>query len=239
MKNLLSYHFKVYLKSNKLLLPFLIYLIYLFSAYSIMPYAIVSSFSESAGVIFFIMTFVGFSYAELENPVTEQLLLLKVHNDTLYYLSRIVVLVIVAVIMSVVGIVYPLIGNIYNHFHLFTRSLTLADLASGFVLHCAMGVLGALNGSLFHPRIIRNRKIAILLVFFAAVLAIAKGAVLKEVPVMGIMTWIFPPVYDVLVTLTGSDYFSLPALAIPLLWALIYGTLLIIVQIYFLKKNKF
>ncbi|TYC87411.1 hypothetical protein FXB42_04700 [Acetobacterium wieringae] len=84
MKNLLIYHFKCYLKSYKFLLPFLVYLIYLFAAYGIMPFAIVSSFSESAGVLFFIMATVGFSYAELENQVTEQLVLLRVNNDTRY-----------------------------------------------------------------------------------------------------------------------------------------------------------
>ncbi|MBC3804026.1 hypothetical protein GH808_06195 [Acetobacterium fimetarium] len=239
MKNLLRYHFKVYLKSNKLLLPFLIYLIYLFTAYSIMPYAIVSSFSESAGVIFFIMTFVGFSYSELENPVTEQLVLLKVQNDNLYYLSRIIVLAIVGVIMSVIGILYPVIGNIYNHAHLFTRSLILSDIVFGFVLHCTMGLLGALTGSLFHPRIIKNRKIAILMVFFTAVLAIAKGALINEIPSMDFVTWVFPPVYDILVTLTGCEFFSLQALVMPFLWGLIYGTVLITMQLHFLKKNKF
>lgn len=37
MKNLLIYHFKCYLKSYKFLLPFLVYLIYLFAAYGTMP----------------------------------------------------------------------------------------------------------------------------------------------------------------------------------------------------------
>jgi hypothetical protein len=204
-----------------------------------MPYSIISSFSESAWVIFFIMTFVGFSYTELENPVTEQLVLLKVQNDNLYYLSRVVVLMIVGVIMSVIGILYPVISNIYNHSQLFTRSLILSDIVFGFVLHCTMGILGTLTGSLFHPRIIKNRKIAILLVFFTAVLAITKGALIKEVSCIGFITWIFPPVYDILVTFTASEFFSLQAMAMPFLWGLVYGTVLMIAQIYFLKKNKF
>lgn len=239
MKNLLSYHFKVYLKSNKLLLPFLIYLLYLFTAYSIMPYSIVSSFSESAWVVFFIMTYVGFSYTELENSVTEQLVLLKVKNDNLYYISRIIVLVIVGVIMSVIGMLYPVINNIYNSSQLFTRDLLLSDIIFGLLLHCMMGFLGAMTGSLFHPRIIKNRKIAILMVFFTAVLAVAKGALIEEVPFMGFITWIFPPVYNMLVTFTNSEFFSLQTMVIPFLWGLTYGTVLMIVQIHFLKKNKF
>ena len=127
MKNLLIYHFKTYLKSYKLLLPFLIYLIYLFAAYGIMPFSIVSSFSESAGVLFFMMAFVGFSYAELENPVTEQMVLLRVNNDILYYLSRLTVLLIIGVVMSILGILYPVIDNVVNKGHLFTRSLLFED----------------------------------------------------------------------------------------------------------------
>ncbi|KNZ40842.1 hypothetical protein [Acetobacterium bakii] len=239
MKNLLRYHFKVFLKSNKLLVPFLIYLFYLFTAYGIIPYSIVSSFSESAWVVFFIMTYVGFSYTEVENPVTEQLVLLKVKNDNLYYLSRIVVLLIVGIIMSVIGMLYPVISNIYNSSQLFTRELLLSDIMFGLALHCMMGFLGAMTGALFHPRIIKNRKIAILMVFFAAVLAVAKGALIEEVPFIGFITWIFPPVYDILVTFTNNEYFSLQTIAIPFLWGLLYGTALMFVQIYVLKKNKF
>lgn len=239
MKHLLSYHFKVYFKSNKLLLPFLIYLFYLFTAYGIMPYSIVSSFSESAWVVFFIMTYVGFSYTELENPVTEQLVLLKVKNDNLYYMSRIVVLMIVGVIMSVMGMLYPVISNIYNSSQLFTRDLLLSDIMFGLALHCLMGFLGAMTGSLFHPRIIKNRKIAILMVFFTAVLAVAKGAIIEEVPFIGFITWIFPPVCDILVTFTNSEFFSSQTMVIPFLWGLLYGIALMFVQIHFLKKNKF
>ena len=149
MKNLLFYHFKTYLKSYKLLLPVLVYLIYLFAAYGIMPFSIVSSFSESAGVLFFIMAFVGFSYAELENPVTEPLVLLRVNNDTLYYLSRLTVLLIIGIVMSILGILYPLIDNVVNSGHLFTRPVQFQDVVIGFALHGLMAFLGAMTGSFF------------------------------------------------------------------------------------------
>ncbi|MBC3796187.1 hypothetical protein [Acetobacterium tundrae] len=239
MKNLLRYHIKVYFKSNKLLLPFLIYLIYLCTAYSIMPYSIVSSFSESAWVLFFVMTYVGFSYTEMENPVTEQLVLLKVNNDNLYYMSRITVLLIVGVIMSVMGMLYPVIFNVINHSQLFTRSLMLSDIIFGLFLHCTMGFLGIMTGSLFHPRIIKNRKIAILMVFLVAVLAVAKGSLIKELPLVRLVSWVFPPVYDILVTFTNRDFFGLQMMVMPILGGIIYGTVLMLAQIHFLKKNKF
>lgn len=239
MKNLLVYHFKSYLKSYKLLLPFLIYLIYLFAAYGIMPFAIVSSFSESAGVLFFIMAFVGFSYAELENPVTEQLVLLRVNNDTLYYLSRLTVLLIIGVVISILGILYPLVLNSVNNDHLFTRSLQFEDVAIGLFLHCLMAFLGAMTGSFFHPRIIRNRKMAVLLLFFVAVMGISKGAFADYFPPTRLIAWVFPPVFDILVSFTSLEFFVIPAMAFPVTLALVYGLVLMIGQIKLLKRAKF
>jgi len=239
MSNLLIYHFKTYLKSYKLLLPFLIYLIYLFAAYGIMPFSIVSSFSESAGILFFIMAYVGFSYAELENPVTEQLILLRVHNDTLYYLSRLTVLLIIGFVMSLLGLLYPLILNSVNNDHLFTRSLQLEDVVIGFFLHCLMAFLGAMTGSFFHPRIIKNRKLAVLLLFFVAVMGISKGALANYIPQTRFVFWIFPPVFDVLASFTKLDFFAIPAMALPVTLAIAYGLVLMIGQIQLLKHSKF
>jgi hypothetical protein len=239
MKNLLIYHFKTYLKSYKLLLPFLIYLIYLFAAYGIMPFSIVSSFSESAGVLFFIMAYVGFSYAELENPVTEQLILLRTNNDNLYYLSRLTVLLIISFVMSLLGLLYPLILNSVNNDHLFTRSLQLEDVVIGFFLHCLMAFLGAMTGSFFHPRIIKNRKLAVLLLFFVAVTGISKGALANHIPQTRFVSWIFPPVFDILASFTKLDFFALPAMALPVTLAIAYSLVLMFGQIQLLKRSKF
>jgi hypothetical protein len=239
MKNLLHYHFKTYFKSYKFLLPLILYLIYLFTAYGIMPFSIVSSFSESAGVLFFIMTSVGFSYAELENPVVEQLVLLRLNNDTLYYLSRISVLLIIGFLFSLLGLLFPLLLNIKTGYHLFTRTLTVADVATGFTLHGLMAFLGAATGSFFHPRIIKSRKMALLLLFFVAVMGIAKGALMEKIPAAVDVAWIFPPVFDILSSSKGLDFFSLQATALPLIWGLTYSILLIWGQIHFLKANKF
>ena len=239
MKNLLIYHFKTYLKSYKLLLPFLIYLIYLFAAYGIMPFSIVSSFSESAGVLFFIMTFVGFSYAELENPVTEQLVLLRVNNDTLYYLSRLTVLLIIGFVMSILGILYPIIDNVVNKGHLFTRSLQFEDVAIGFFLHCLMAFLGAMTGSFFHPRIIKNRKMAVLILFFVAVMGISKGALADHFSQTRFIAWIFPPVFEILASFTSMEFFSISAMILPVSFGLAYGLVLMIGQIQLLRRTKF
>ncbi|WP_373483266.1 hypothetical protein [Acetobacterium sp.] len=239
MKNLLVYHFKTYLRSYKLLLPFLIYLIYLFAAYGIMPFSIVSSFSESTGVLFFIMAYVGFSYAELENPVTEQLVLLRVNNDTLYYLSRLTVLFIISFVMSILGILYPLVLNIVNNNHLFTRSLQFEDVLIGLFLHCLMAFLGTITGSFFHPRIIRNRKMAVLLLFFASVMGISKGALADYFPPTRLIVWVFPPVFDILTAFTNLEFFVIPAMALPVTLAIVYGLVLMFGQILFLKRAKF
>ena len=239
MKNLLTYHFKIYLKSYKLLSPFLIFLIYLFAAYGIMPFSIVSSFSESAGVLFFILAYVGFSYAELENPVIEQLVLLKVRNDNLYYLSRLMVLLIISFVMSILGMLYPMVSNVINNDHLFTRSLLFEDVIIGFALHYLMAFLGAMTGSFFHPRIIKNRKMAVLLIFFVAVMAISKGALANYFPQTRFFAWVFPPVFEILAALTDMEFFILPAMVLPIIFGFAYGLALMIGQIQLLKRSKF
>ncbi|WP_303871593.1 hypothetical protein [Acetobacterium wieringae] len=239
MKHLLIYHFKTYLKSYKLLLPFLIYLSYLFAAYGIMPFSIVSSFSESAGVLFCIMAYVGFSYSELENPITEQLILLRVNNDTLYYLSRLTVLLIIGFVMSFLGLLYPLVDNVVSDYHLFTRNLQVHDVAIGFILHFLMAFTGAMIGSFFHPRIFTSRKIAVLLLFFVTIMGIAKGSLTDLFPQTNLITWIFPPVFEILSAFRGMEFFNIPAVLLPAFGGIVYGFIFMTAQIYILKDLKF
>jgi hypothetical protein len=98
---------------------------------------------------------------------------------------------------------------------------------------------GATLSSLFHPRIVRDRKFAVLLAIVIALVAYTKGEIAKDFPVTRFFLWIFPPVYDVFKLFDGKEYFSISILIVSILLGMVYGIIMVILQLYLLKKNKF
>ncbi|MDF2544273.1 MAG: transport system permease protein [Herbinix sp.] len=91
MKELLSYQYQAYRRSNKYIMPLITYLFYLGASYQVRPLSIVASLVLSFGTLYFIMVWIGFSYGEVIDPVEEQLLLLKIRSAARYYRSKVVV----------------------------------------------------------------------------------------------------------------------------------------------------
>ena len=80
---------------------------------------------------------------------------------------------------------------------------------------------------------------AVLLLFFVAVMGISKGALAASFPPTRLISWVFPPVFEILAAFTGMDFFSIPAMLLPVTFGLAYGLILMISQIELLKRLKF
>lgn len=80
---------------------------------------------------------------------------------------------------------------------------------------------------------------AVLLLFFVTVMGISKGALAGYFPQTRLITWVFPPVFEILASFTKLEYFALPAMALPVTLTIGYGLVLMIGQIQLLKHTKF
>lgn len=239
MTNLLRYYFKIYIKSNKLIAPVVLWIIFLYVSNTTRPAFFVANISTSGGTLYFIMIWIGFVYMELEDTVSEQLLILKVKNILKYNVSKVLLLIIIGIGMSIVGIIVPITQHMINGYTLYTRNITVEDVIYSFILLSVMAFLGAMIGSLAHPRILKDRKIAMLIVFIIGLFGYIKGPLIEDFPVSNFILWAFPPVYNILMKFANHEYFSLSTIGNAVVLATGYGLILLLIHLYVLRENKF
>lgn len=239
MKELLKYHTRIYLKSNKLVMPLLLWLVFLRIGYSQKPLEYLPNIVMSAGVLLFITTWLGFSYMDLEDPITEQIMILKLSSIHWYNISKIIFLIGISLMMSLISVAVPVIQNILLRGSLFKREIIYSDVLGAVLLHFLIAVLGAMVGALAHPRIIKNRKLAVLAAGSVALIGYTIGIIKSNFPVAKLVIWVFPPVYDILEKFNGLEYFSLSNMLIPVIYGCVYIILYILLQMFLLYKVKY
>jgi hypothetical protein len=234
---LLKYHFILYVKSNKIIMPLIAWITCMYGTYSAAPVYVVSSFVGSMTCLFFIMAWVSFSYFESIDSVSEQLIILKVKKQSMYYFSVNVFLMLIGVLMSIIGVVFPIIQ--YAIFHIFTRNITVWDVFSALLLHIIFAVLGCSLGILFQPRCMKNRKIAIELLLVIAIMSIVKMKIIQKIPEANYITWIFPPISEIQNCFSNTDIFYLSDIIKATLYGIVYSFVLNIINTEVLKRKRF
>ena len=238
---LIRYHISYYIKSSKFVMPLLAYFIFLTISYSAGPVSI-AKIIVSACALYLDMVWVGFAYGDVENPISEQIIMLKCGNMKAYYRSKIIFLFLFSFFMSFIGLLIPslrdLIGKFGkgNVFH-----LSLASGLEFYVIHVVAAFLGAMVGYFFQPRVFKNRMLIVIVAFLFALMGFVKGPLLQDIPNMKFVTWIFPPVYSMVTLQTdpNTGLFSRGPFALTVAIAVIYATIFAIFNIYFTKKKGF
>lgn len=236
---LIKYHFSLFIKSTKFVMPLLVWIGYMAFTYTIFPVDVVSSIVVSSVLLFFLMVWIGVLYYEIEDTISEQILVLKTQNETICYISNIIFLGMIGFVFSCIGIIFPLLQNAMNGFELYRRPITLWDIVVALGLHFFAALLGGMLGGVFHPRIMKNRKMAIVIVALIALLSITKVSINQEIPILRYVTWILPPVGDYSLLMTNKEYFEKIDVGISMLLLFVYNVVLMVSQIVLLKKRKF
>lgn len=239
ISSLMNYHFSLTIKTTKMLMPLLFWVLFMPVSYSIFPLDLVSSVLVSCIVLFYLMVWIGMSYYDIEDSINEQLLVLKTKSENMVYLSKLLFLFSVSIVMSLIGIFAPIIINAINGFNIFTRPLTLGDIIASFFLHLFLALLGAALGGLFHPRIMKNRKTATLITFLIAIMSLVKLAITNNYHILKFMLWVLPPVSDFAQIFTDEDFFSPVSLIKIIVLISIYILAYMTIQIVLLKRKKF
>lgn len=236
---LLKYHFTLYLNTNKFILPMIAWLAFMYISYSIKPQDVVSSFVISSTCLFFIMLWVSFSYLESTDIISEQLIILKTEKQSIYYFSKDIFLIFIGIIMSIIGVAFPIIQNALNGFSLFRRTVTIWDTFSALLLHIILVTLGCSLSSLFQPRCMKNRKLAIELLLFIVIISIVKIEIIQKIPEVKYITWILPPISEIQDCFSNKDIFYFSDIVKSALYGIGYSFVLIIVNIQILKRKLF
>ena len=239
MLSIIKYDFAVYLKSAKSLMPLVIFLAFLGALYAYKPANPISGFNLTMTVLFFIMVWVGLSQTDLENPVSEQLMILKVQSAVQYYSGNLIFLFILCLLYGAIAVLAPLVANITQSSTLFAYPVSPADVANAFLLNCLAGYAGCALGSLLHPRIIKDRKLAAILAFAVAIIGLVKQGILAEFPAGRFFTWIFPPISEVNSMLGNAEYYDSRVVPTCLLFLAVYALAISVIKIVLLVRKKF
>ncbi|MEW8956021.1 hypothetical protein [Clostridium sp.] len=236
---LLKYNCKTYIKSNKFIIPFLILCIFQLLSYNITPVNFTYNMITFANLIFFIMAYMGFSYCEMQDSVTEQIVFLKVRNNNLYWISKILFIWVLGIIISLIEVILPVVINILSGGTFFQSEVTLSEVILAIVINILVALMGILLGMIFQTKIIGDKNSAVMGITFIALISVIKGPLVKEFPIAKVITWILPPVYDIASLCASLGRFSLSVLSIPIIYGVIYILIVIFIYIKLMKKLLF
>lgn len=239
VREVIRFHRKICSRSTRYLAPFILLLVLLYNMYYAIPVQLVSSFSVSAFAVFVLMSWIGYTYANDEDEVTTQILMLRVNNDRLYYLADVLLQFMISVLISIITVGFPLVQNMLHGFGMYKRPVTLLDVVAAFLLTLAAAFLGACTGMLFSHRIFRDAKLNMALAVLFVTLAIAKSGVVKLFPASRYLLWILPPVSDTIVMNTQSDYYTPILVVSGVFIMLVYSIVLAILRAWLLSRRRF
>lgn len=220
LKAFISLGNKNYLKSNKIILPLILFLSYFGMAYSIGPQKVIASFVTQGIYMFFLMIAIAVTYCDSEHEVLEQILIMKTgyKNKSMVYISKILVLSRILVIMTFISTVYPFIRYYFGFPTLFDRSPIVTDGILGLFVIFEFGFLGLLIGLIFNLTWIHSRKIQICVIVLVALLALVQNRVVEDVYFLRFITWIMPPINSISKQINEKEFVSINAF-----WALAKG----------------
>lgn len=236
---LVKYQLRIYSKENRFLMPLIVMLSLLYFMYSMSPVGVVSSFAMSCYMIFLITTWAGFTVSAVEDPIMEQIQILRVGSVRCYYISKILFLFVLCLAGTGICLVFPVAADIAYRGGLFSRQLTAYDLLHSFLLLLGSSFAGGTLGSILHPMVMRERKMALLLTVLAAVLTIIKGAVVREISFLKWLVWILPPVDHVMGNYGHEEVFTWPQTLKIFLFLMTYGMIYSMIKSVVSDKRRF
>lgn len=253
MIELVRYHFKQYFKTNKYIMPFTILIAITNIIYMNKPVGLMDSFMVVSVLIFLVTSWIGVTACDVENEVSEQIMILRIQSSKKYYWSQVLFLLGLSAMAALVVLGLMLSINVVDGWHLFdtigmeddvfqgvrSRALTIGDSISMFVLWVLTGYVGCNLGGIAHPRLMKERNNGVFIVAFLVALTLAQLQIVRQFPWTEFLKWILPPITGMIMRFSGKAYFSLSPILISIVTLFLYGTLLACIRITVLEKRKF
>ncbi len=233
-----NYQLRVYFKSSRFVMPFIVTVVFLAVLYSSRPVSIESSFALTCFLLFGVMAWAGYTFPSGEDTVMEQILFLRVKSGLIYYAGKSVALAAAAVLLSGFGILIPGVQWLLHGGMFFDRAAEVSDLLAALLLFPACSFAGGALGGLLHPVVIPERKCASLLTTLFVLLSVIRGPLVREIPFLRALFWVLPPVEGAASVYMGTQD-ALPARLTGYFAALfLYGVVYCVVKslICFYKK---
>jgi hypothetical protein len=223
----IRYFTRDYLLSFRYFAPLTVYLFAVAFVYGVVPNPIMPSFSFTSTVLFMVSAWLALGYIDLE-PESQQIITsLRLRGMAAYYGLKIVPLAVLAIVLSVLTVVYPTFGG------KFVRTPNAEELWTAMACHVGLAEMGCAAGILFTRKWFPKWYTAWGGLVLFIVVSLAGSRIIDSVPpAIGILEWVLPPLFRTMEMLneyesaTASERFL--GMAMPCVYALALMILYII-----------
>lgn len=237
LKGIIGFEKDKIVQSGKLIVPCLVYLVYLYFENSVMHKSVLPTFGVASVVAFAIMISFGYIYGDLNMPMIDGAILVKLENRKLFYIAKVIIIAGVSAMFSVGTIAYEILANFVNGMSLFDRSLTINDLISAFLLLCICAFCGGMAGLLCNERIFGQREVRVMSAILFGLLSVAKMLLVASYAPLKYIAWILPMIMDLNVKYSRSDEVNWGNISGGMLAVAIYAILISILYVFLMNKK--
>lgn len=236
--SVLYFHLFTIIRSPKIALPvgFLIFLqmIHYMTAHS--PPAQYFEYIFLAEIFTFVSAvWLGNSSTRWIDTTTEQLLILRVKSDKLYYIIHTIFLFILSIGISLISLTIPTIYSFTGLFEYFT----VAYFSYSFLLFLGSSFAGMCLGSLLHPRILTKKNDTRYFAILAILIAVTRYPLSQSYPILNYLLWVLPNLSAHQSIITNSSELTLLSIGMLFLVSITYGIMYSVIKIYLLCRKKY
>lgn len=234
MKALLRYNFLMHLSNFHFLLPFTFILVYSGVLYVLSIYLFSNCFVISTALLFAISLLDGFYAYKLCHDNMQAILMLKTGSAVKYYISRELLLVLLAVQYTVLILLYPSIVSMLGNG---TLSRIVTELTALLFVHLFVALCGYEIGSLFQPKML-GRRVPAALLMLGTIAGIFLRQELSVIPVVKYLFWIFPPIAKLLRLVHNREKFFTAEMGSMIIQLFLYTSLVLAGKAYLQNRRK-
>ncbi|MGG0668414.1 hypothetical protein ABE073_07750 [Lederbergia citrisecunda] len=195
------YQFSSYVRSLTFIPPLTLFIgwIILFYTYSGVP--IMSSYAVTCISLYLVMTWVAMSVFSLEGESEKNLLFVQLPSKRDYLWGKWVVCLLIASILGIIAIVYPLLINSFR------ETPQLVHISQAIYGHLFFTVFGIIVGSFFSNIKMESKKFAWLSAMLVIAISIAQEGIIEKAAIFKWILLPFPPVSQILLHFTDEALF--------------------------------
>lgn len=236
---LIKYHIHLYFKSGRFLVLFLLWTFALFLVFYDKNSSLSGNMLILLSVLYVCMAMVGYFYMKVEQNemAADQVMIFHTKSMLYYNLSKIVFLYLLSLIMSMYGggvtvLWFLLWAGTAKGVMIFGDWLTF--IAALWLFAC----VGAMQGAMFHPRLILNKTLSLYALMGTVLLTFIKLSVLEKVGSIKVfLQWLLPPNNEIMQYFGGIN--DNKKIGLLLFQLALYNIILLVIQLTLLERKKY
>lgn len=232
MIHMITYNLKLFLRSIKGILPFVVMLIFIgLTYYPGTNTTIQTAVTTSCFFMFFLMIYIGYILCNNDLDISEQCIYVRCRNKINYYLYKVICVLIFSIVLNLILFTSACLFSIGSK-----NALTII---LWYISAVSVGFCGGAMGQMFHPAIINDRKFSTVFIILISTLCACKTNILNSHPVLHYFFFVFPPIENFTSICQISNWGEFIIIAKETLIFLIYGIIYETLKSFIWEKRKF